>query len=155
VNRIPEVRRILFTQSRLGRAATASEIASRCGLSRKKVDELLPAIAPIESIDGPVPPTDKPLSEVLADREHPSPLDQAMEAETRSAVKAGLKELPRRQRIILSMRHGIDYPRECTLDEIGDALGLSRERIRQVEKAAVASVRQWIEEHRSDLARPV
>jgi RNA polymerase sigma factor (sigma-70 family) len=78
-----------------------------------------------------------------------------MEAETRSAVKAGLKELPRRQRIILSMRHGIDYPRECTLDEIGDALGLSRERIRQVEKAAVASVRQWIEEHRSDLARPV
>jgi RNA polymerase sigma factor (sigma-70 family) len=155
VNRIPEVRRIHFAQSRLGRAATAGEIASGCGLSRKKVEELLPAIAPIESIDGPVPPTDKPLSDVLADRTRPSPLDQAMEAETRSAVKAGLRELPRRQRIILSMRHGIDYPRECTLDEIGDALGLSRERIRQVEKAAVASVRQWIEEHRSELARPV
>jgi DNA-directed RNA polymerase sigma subunit (sigma70/sigma32) len=53
------------------------------------------------------------------------------------------------------MRHGIDYPRECTLDEIGDALGLSRERIRQVEKVAAAAVRDWIQKHRSELAKPV
>jgi DNA-directed RNA polymerase sigma subunit (sigma70/sigma32) len=53
------------------------------------------------------------------------------------------------------MRHGIDYPHECTLDEIGEALGLSRERIRQVEKAATAAVRKWIEEHRSGLATPL
>jgi RNA polymerase primary sigma factor len=155
VNRIPEVQRILVAQTRLGRTATASEIASRCGLRRTKVEELLPAIRPLESIDAPIPANDRLLSETLADRERPSPLDQAIEGETRSAVKAGLRHLPQRQRIILAMRHGIDYPRECTLDEIGDALGLSRERIRQVEKVAAASVREWIEEHRRELAKPV
>ncbi len=155
VNRIPEVRRIHFAQSRLGRAAMADEIAAHCGLGRTKVEELLPAIAPIESIDAPIPATDKLLSDTLADRGRPSPLDHAIDEETRRAVKASLRELPQRQRIILAMRHGIDYPRECTLDEIGDALGLSRERIRQVEKVAAASVRRWIQEHRGELAKPV
>jgi RNA polymerase sigma factor (sigma-70 family) len=155
VNRIPEVRRILVAQGKLGRGAAADAIASRCGLSRTKVEELLPAIAPLESIEEPIPATDRRLSETLADRERPSPLDEAIEAETRSAVQDGLRELPRRQRIILAMRHGIDYPHECTLDEIGDALGLSRERIRQVEKTAAASVREWIEKNRKGLARPV
>ncbi len=155
VNRIPEVRRILFAQARLGRAALAGEIAEYCGLGRTKVEELLPAIAPLQSIDAPIPATDKLLSDTLADRGRPSPLEHAIDEETRSAVKASLRELPQRQRIILAMRHGIDYPHECTLDEIGDALGLSRERIRQVEKVASAAVRKWIEEHRSELARPV
>jgi len=159
VNRIPEVRQILFVRSRLtanlGRAALAEEIASGCGLSRAKVEELLPAIASIQSIDAPIPATEKLLSDTLADPGRPSPLEDAMDEETRSAVKAVLHELPHRQRIILAMRHGIDYPRECTLDEIGDALGLSRERIRQVEKVAAAAVRDWIRKNRSELAKPV
>jgi RNA polymerase primary sigma factor len=159
VNRITEVRQILFARSRLaaslGRAAFAEEIAKGCGLSRAKVEELLPAIGSIESIDAPIRATDRLLSDTLADRGRPSPLENAMDEETRSAVKAVLHELPQRQRIILAMRHGIDYPRECTLDEIGDALGLSRERIRQVEKVAAAAVRDWIQKHRSELAKPV
>jgi len=159
VNRIPEVRQITFARSRLaaslGRAALAEEIANGCGLSRTKVEELLPAIASIQSIDAPIPATERLLSDTLADRGRPSPLEDAMDEETRSAVKAVLHELPQRQRIILAMRHGIDYPRECTLDEIGDALGLSRERIRQVEKVAAAAVRDWIQKNRSELAKPV
>lgn len=159
VNRIPEVRQILFARSRLaanlGRAARADEIAKGCGLPRTKVEELLPAIGSIQSIDAPIPSTEKLLSDTLADRGRLSPLEDAIDEETRSAVKAVLHELPQRQRIILAMRHGIDYPRECTLDEIGDALGLSRERIRQVEKVAAAAVRDWIQKHRSELAKPV
>jgi RNA polymerase sigma factor (sigma-70 family) len=159
VNRIPEVRQILFARSRLaaslGRGPLAEEIANGCGLSRAKIEELLPAIASIQSIDAPIPATEKLLSDTLADRTRPSPLEEAIDEETRSAVKAVLHQLPQRQRIILAMRHGIDYPRECTLDEIGDALGLSRERIRQVEKLAAAAVRDWIQEHRSELAKPV
>jgi RNA polymerase sigma factor (sigma-70 family) len=159
VNRIPEVRQILFARSRLaaslGRRALAEEIAKGCGLSRAKVEDLLPVIASIQSIDAPIPATEKLLSDTLADRTRPSPLEDAIDEETRSAVKAVLHQLPQRQRIILTMRHGIDYPRECTLDEIGDALGLSRERIRQVEKLATAAVRDWIQKHRSELAKPV
>jgi RNA polymerase sigma factor (sigma-70 family) len=159
VNRIPEVRRLLAVRAglsaRLGRAARAEEIAKACDLPRAKVEELLPAMAPIDSLDAPIPSTDKLLSDTLADRGRPSPLDQAIDAETRGAVWAVLRELPQRQRTILAMRHGIDYPRECTLDEIGDALGLSRERIRQVEKVAATAVKDWIQKHRSELAKPI
>jgi len=159
VNRIPEVRQILFARQHLaaslGRGELAEEIAKGCGLSRAKVEELLPAIASIQSIDAPIRATEKLLSDTLADLGRPSPLEDAIDEETRSTVKAVLDELPQRQRIILAMRHGIDYPRECTLDEIGDALGLSRERIRQVEKVAAAAVRDWIQKHRSELAKPV
>ena len=158
VNRTSEVRQILSARARLaatlGRVADAEEIAKGCGLSCTKVEELLPAIGSIQSIDAPIRATERLLSDTLADRGRPSPLEDAMEEETRSAVKAVLHELPQRQRIILAMRHGIDYPRECTLDEIGDALGLSRERIRQVEKVAAATVRNWIQKHRSELAKP-
>ena len=73
----------------------------------------------------------------------------------RHAIASVLKALPPRQRVILSMRHGIGYPRECTLEEIGDALGLSRERIRQVEKVACASVRERLRKDRPQLAAPV
>ena len=92
---------------------------------------------------------------MLEDRATPTPLEGAIDAETRRLVKTVLHELPDRQRVILSMCHGIGHPKECTLEEIGEALGLSRERIRQVEKVAVASVREWMQKHRPQLAEPV
>lgn len=159
VNRIPEVRQALVLRAqlseRLGRAAGPDEIAARMGIPKEKVEELLPAIRPIDSIDAPVARSDRSLGDLLEDRTSPTPLDAAIEEETRRAVKAVLGELPDRQRVILSMRHGIGYPRECTLEEIGEALGLSRERIRQVEKTATGAVRDWLQKHRPQLARPV
>jgi RNA polymerase sigma factor (sigma-70 family) len=158
VNRTTEVRQIVSTRSllsaALGRPVLASEIAEGSGLPVAAVEELLPAIASIESIDAQIPATDKLLSDTLKGR-GPSPLDDAIDAEIRNAVKEVLDQLPLRQRTILEMRYGIDYPRESTLDEIGERLGLSRERIRQVEKVAAAAVRDWIRRNRGDLARPV
>jgi RNA polymerase primary sigma factor len=159
VNRIPEVQKTLSARSTLsmtlGRAPNAYEIASAVDLPQAKVEELLPALGAIDSIDACIRGTDRILGDTLEDRSGRVALDLAMEEETRRTIRTVLDELPRRQRIILSMRHGIDYPRECTLDEIGDALGLSRERIRQVEKVATRAVRDWIEKHRPALAEPV
>lgn len=156
VNRIPEVRETLSARSRLaerlGRAAQPDEIARELGMPTSKIEELLPAIAPIESIEAPLSNTDRNLGELLEDRKTPTPFDDALEAERIRAVADALDELPNRQRIILAMRHGIGYPKECTLEEIGDALGLSRERIRQVEKVATATLRDVIRERRPQLA---
>lgn len=158
VNRIPEVQQTIRLRGslsdKLGRAARPAEIAAEMKVTTSKVEELLSAIGRIDSIDAPIPMTEKTLGDTLEDSS-PSPLEAAMEEETRRTVKAVLDELPQRQRIILSMRHGIDYPRECTLEEIGDTLGLSRERIRQVEKVAVAAVKDWMRKHRRELAGPV
>ena len=159
VNRIPEVRQTVKARAdlgeALGRAPRPDEIAKEIGLPKYKVEELLPAIAPIDSVDAPLGNTNRQLGDTLEDRATPTPLEGAIDEETRRLVKTVLHELPKRQRIILSMRHGIGYPRECTLEEIGDALGLSRERIRQVEKVAVASVRDWLRKNRPRLAQPV
>jgi RNA polymerase primary sigma factor len=159
VNRIPEVRQTLYARAHLAeeldRQPRPEEIAKEIGLPTHKVEELLPAIAPIDSMDAPLGSSERKLGDLLEDRTTPTPLDDAMEAETQRAIRAVLHELPDRQRVILCMRHGIGYPRECTLEEIGDELGLSRERIRQVEKVAAASVRDWLQEHRPQLATPV
>ncbi len=159
VNRIQEVRQTLYARAQLAekldRQPRPEEIAQEIGLPTYKVEELLPAIAPIDSMDAPLGSTERKLGDLLEDRTTPTPLDGAMEEETQRAIQAVLHELPDRQRVILCMRHGIGYPRECTLEEIGDKLGLSRERIRQVEKVAVASVRDWLQSNRPQLAAPV
>ena len=159
VNRISEVRETLLARAKiaekLGRPALPEEIADAIGLPKHKVEELLPAIAPIDSIDSPLAATELKLGDTIEDRTTPTPLDEAIEEETRRAIASVLHALPPRQRVILSMRHGIGYPRECTLEEIGDALGLSRERIRQVEKVACASVRERLRKDRPQLAAPV
>ena len=142
VNRIPEVRQTITLRGelseRLGRAAQAEDIAATMKVPLEKIRELLPVITPLERIDAPIPSTDR----TLADRASPTPLAVAIESERRRAVEAVLHELPQRQRVLLAMRRGIGYPKECTLEEIGAALGLSRERIRQVEKVAAAAVQE-------------
>lgn len=159
VNRIPEVRQTIHARGelarQLGRPAQPDEIAKEIGLPQHKVEELLPAIAPIASMDAPIGSTDRQLGDTLEDRTTPTPLEQAIDEETRRVIETVLRELPDRQRVILSMRHGIGYPKEYTLEEIGHALRLSRERIRQVEKVAAASVREWMRKHRPQLAQSV
>ena len=159
VNRIPEVRQTIALRGelseRLGRAAQVEDIAAAMKVPLEKIRELLPAIAPLERIDAPIAFTNRTLADTLADRATPTPLAVAIESERRRVVEAVLHELPQRQRVILAMRHGIGYPKECTLEEIGAALGLSRECIRQVEKVAAAAVREWMREHHEDLAQPV
>ena len=121
VNRIPEVRQTIYARAHLaeelGRPAQPEEIAKEIGLPQYKVEELLPAIAPIDSVDAPLGSTNRQLGDVLEDRTTPTPLDGAIDAETRRVIKTVLHELPDRQRVILSMRHGIGYPKECTLEE--------------------------------------
>lgn len=140
LNRLPEVRETLTMQSRLARELrrppTIEEIAERMEVKPEKLRDLMPALSPLESIDAPVGSGDIQTADTLADEEEPSPLHHAIEAEEASSVRDVLQRMPDRHRTILAMRYGIGYPRECTLEEIGDALGLSRERIRQIEKVA-------------------
>ena len=104
VNRIPEVRQTLMARAQLaeelGRPARPEELAAAVGLPKHKLEELLPAIAPIESIDAPIASTERALGDTLEDRDHKTPLQTAMEEETRRAVAAVLDELPDRQRQI-------------------------------------------------------
>jgi RNA polymerase sigma factor (sigma-70 family) len=140
LNRLPEVRETTATQTELGeklnRPPTLEELAERMKAEPGKIHELLPALTPVDSIDAPLASGDIRFADTLADKKIVSPLERAMEEETSQSVQKLLERMPARHRVILAMRYGIGYPRECSLEEIGRALGLSRERIRQIEKTA-------------------
>lgn len=69
------------------------------------------------------------------------PADTLMQAELRQQLRAVLSELPARQAYVLRLRYGIGVDEPYTLDAIGQQLGLSRERIRQIEVQALARLR--------------
>ncbi len=155
LNRLPEAREAVYQQSwlakKLQRAPTRVEIAAEMGVPLEKVEELLPALGPIDSIDAPLASTDLSHAHLLADK-GASPLEEAIEEETSQSIQALLERMSERDRIILAMRYGIGYPRESTLEEIGTALGLSRERIRQIEQLARRELRSLMMNIQPDLA---
>jgi RNA polymerase sigma factor (sigma-70 family) len=155
LNRLPEAREAIYQRfqltRKLKRAPTRTEIAAEMGVPLAKVEELLPALSPIDSLDAPLASTDLRHADLLADK-GTSPLEEAIEEETTQSIQALLDRMPERERIILAMRYGIGYPRECTLEEIGTELGLSRERIRQVEQLARRELRSLMMNLQPDLA---
>lgn len=84
---------------------------------------------------------DTELAQVVADRRSPGPDVIPQHRDSDSFVRSSLSGLPDRQRLILRLRFGIDGAREHTLTEIGELLGVSAERIRQLQKQAFDNLR--------------
>jgi RNA polymerase primary sigma factor len=151
LSRLPDARRAREATARLtkdlGRDPTPSEVAAAAGVALDRLEELMPALSPIDSLDAPLAsanqrPTDRLMA--LA----PSPLEEAMERETVRIVQNLLEKMPARERAVLAMRYGIGQPRERSLEEIGTTLGLCRERIRQIEKLALDRMRSLVRANR-------
>lgn len=84
---------------------------------------------------------DTELFQVIADRRNPPPERVPQRRDSDSFVRLSLSSLPDRERLIIRLRFGIDGAREHTLSEIGTLLGVSAERIRQLQKQAIDSLR--------------
>ncbi len=130
--------------SRLGREPTALELEAETGLPTSSIDEILPAIRPLASIDAPIAGSSISLSEVLSDTGGSSPYDELLESETIERTRSALSHLPSREQKVMAMRYGLKGTEEHTYEDIGRTLGLSRERIRQLEKSARGKMRTWL-----------
>ena len=126
-----------------GREPTTSELAARTGFSDEQVLSLEQAERPPQSLEGSAPGEGELvgrfgdlLADPLAEEEYERVLDE-IEAEELRSLLAGLTA---RERMILRARYGLDGP-ERTLAEVGRALGLSAERVRQLEQGALAKLR--------------
>jgi RNA polymerase primary sigma factor len=128
-------------QRRHERAPTEEEIAAACALDLHKVRTLLDVKPNAVSLDAPIH-SDEPatLLDAIAG-ERASPFDETHSKERRHALSRMLARVPQRERRILFLRYGLEGNAPRSLAEIGDELGLTRERVRQLEQRALDKLR--------------
>jgi RNA polymerase primary sigma factor len=131
MQKINRAERTLWTQ--LGREPTVEEIAEEASLTVQQIVEVRVAARASASLDAPVGDSeDAVLGDFVAGEELLP--EERVELNLRSeALRRALSELPTREREVLVLRYGIDGVEPRTLEEIGRTLGLTRERVRQIE----------------------
>ena len=120
----------------LGREATHEELATVTGLPVHHVADALSAASASASLNQTIGVGDGELGDLFADRDAPDPFDEAEQSLRHRTSRNALAALPERERWILRLRFGFDGEPQ-TLDAVGVELGLTRERIRQLERQAL------------------
>ena len=139
ITKVTRVRREL-TQS-LGRDPSAEEIGVPLEMTAAKVEEIIAFGRDTLSLQSPVGDDEATLGDFITDTESVDPV-QAVETQMlQSQLNSVLGDLPERSAIVIRMRFGLDDGRPRTLDEVGRFLGLTRERIRQIERDTLAELR--------------
>ena len=117
----------------LGREPTLDEIAEEASLTLQQVLEVRAAARASASLDAPVGEAEDAVLGDFVAGDDPLP-EEAVELQLRSqALRRALAELPERERCVVELRYGLDGNEPKTLEEIGRMLGLTRERVRQIE----------------------
>jgi RNA polymerase primary sigma factor len=137
---------------KLGRAPTEEEVAKAAKLPLKQVQEVRRAARAVTSLDRPLgEESSASLGEVMAG-ESPSPEEEVTVSLGMDTLRRAVAELPERERDVVRMRYGLNGDVEpASLDEIGRRLGITRERVRQIESVALErlAVQREIEALRS------
>jgi len=139
LNRVAVARAALARE--LGRDPTVQEICARTRMRAEKVMLVLRSGAPLTSLDAPVT-EDAVFGDFLADSGAVSPETPLIQADVLREVKQVLDSLTERERFVLELRYGIVNAREHTLQEISERMGISRERVRQIEQQAMRRARR-------------
>jgi len=127
---------------RLGRQPTEKELASEAGLPSDRVQTLLKlkAGSPV-SYDTPIGEDGARLGDLIPDRAALKPEEETDAKLLKEGLSRTLESLTPRERRVIELRFGLDEERSRTLKEAGAVLGLTKERVRQIEKQALAKLR--------------
>jgi RNA polymerase primary sigma factor len=142
LNRIRRERQRLLQE--LGREPTELELAEATGLDPIRMVELQSAPGAPVSLELPVGEDDEQeLGDVLADTESASPEDLATTQTLKDEVQSVLESvLTPREQLVLQLRFGLGNGQAHPLEQVGRKLGITRERVRQIEAGALAKLRQ-------------
>jgi RNA polymerase primary sigma factor len=142
LNRIRRERQRLLQE--LGREPTEEELAEATGLDPIRMVELQAAPGAPVSLELPVgEDEEQELGDVLADTESASPEDIATTQTLKDEVQRVLESvLTPRERLVLQLRFGLGNSQAHPLEQVGRELGITRERVRQIEAGALAKLRQ-------------
>ncbi|HUY22523.1 MAG TPA: RNA polymerase sigma factor RpoD [Acidimicrobiales bacterium] len=140
INKVVRVQRGLLQE--LGREPTVEEIASRVEFPIERVREIQRINQDTVSLEQPMgDEEDFSLSDLIEDQGAEVPDDAATRSMLHEAVRDALATLPRREREVMELRFGLEDGRVRTLEEVGKAFGVTRERIRQIEAKTLAKLR--------------
>jgi RNA polymerase primary sigma factor len=138
---------------RLGRAPTPEEVGKLLRLSKKKIGIVTKAI----TVNNLMPHTDSSdddgmlLDDVLTDDRSKAPEEQMIEADDLDRIFEGLDALEDREAAVIRMRFGLEPFQPMTLREVGENLGLTRERVRQLENQAIQKLTHGLNEVSSEI----
>ena len=138
--KVLRARRVLA--QKLNRDPEVSEIAKEAGFAPERVQELLELIEDPISLETPVGDGESVYSDLIEDTKSDQP-DAATAKTLRSRELAGaLRRLNPRMRRVVTLRFGLDGETPQTLEQVGNGLGITRERVRQLESRALRELRQ-------------
>lgn len=130
----------------LDREPTDEEVADNLGLNPRRIRQYREAARAPVSLDSPISIDDSTsISEHVADANAAAPFDEIVKHNDSELMREVLATLDARESRILSMRFGLDNGRPKTLEEVGERLGVTRERIRQIQEQALQKMRVKIE----------
>jgi RNA polymerase primary sigma factor len=132
LNKVVHVERQLVQE--LGREPTPEEIACELETTAREVKDILRMAQLPVSLEKPIgEEEDSELGDFVEDETAVSPFEQALENLRKENVRKALNALPEREREVIEMRFGLKGHEARTLEEVGRAFGVTRERIRQIE----------------------
>ncbi|MCW0214505.1 MAG: sigma-70 family RNA polymerase sigma factor [Pseudonocardia sp.] len=140
VNKLARIKRDMH--QRMGREATHEEMAEESGLPIEKIADLLDHARDPVSLDMPVGNDEEaPLGDFIEDAEAADAENTVISHLLHDDLRRVLSTLEDREQAVIRMRYGLDDGQPRTLDQIGRRFGLSRERVRQIEREVMAKLR--------------
>jgi RNA polymerase primary sigma factor len=153
LNKIINTERRLTTQ--FGREITPEDIATELDMSVEEVANILRASQAVHSLEEPLgEDQEQEFGQFLKDESEPSP-DEIVDAVFRNeALSRILARLPERERFVIEFRFGLNAQEPHSLEEAGQELGITRERVRQIENRALKKLAAFHESEtlRNDLS---
>ena len=140
VKRLHRTNRALTQE--LGRDATVEELAEAMELPRTRIVQLMLLQEDPVSLETPVGDGDSQFSDMLEDKNSAQPHDEVAGELGAGDLQGALDALPDRMGSVLALRYGLDGEGARTLEHVGEALGVTRERVRQIEARALRELAQ-------------
>jgi RNA polymerase primary sigma factor len=139
VRKVMRARRVLA--QKLNREPTQEEVAKEAGFAPERVQELLELVEDPVSLETPVGDGESLYGDLIEDTKSDRPDTTTAENLRAVELAAALEELNPRMRLVLARRFGLDGEPPQTLEEVGHSLGITRERVRQLESRALRELR--------------
>ncbi|WP_324716932.1 sigma-70 family RNA polymerase sigma factor [Carboxydochorda subterranea] len=126
----------------LGRDASPQEVAAQLGVDVARVEDALRVSQELVSLENPVGDDGMRVADFVGDDQTPQPDEQAARSLLKDQIREVMRQLSPTEQTVLTLRYGLDDGRPRTLEEIGRRLGVTRERIRQIQERALAHLRE-------------